>query len=92
MSSVGREVFIIDKKKALSASLLSQYAFCPRAAWYRFHKVPPPVSEGRRLARGRFWHRFFSFRVFLGALWSRLWRFLLFLGLGAAAAWWLWLR
>lgn len=62
----------------VSVSDLAEYAYCPRALWYRYHpppKGPTPSSEARR-ARGQVRHtRELTSRV----RWERR----------ASTAWWL---
>ena len=76
-------------KDKISASLLAQYAYCPRAAWYRAHGIVPQGSgNGKSFKRGRRAHKFFGFFEKVRGLWSRAWRIaLLSLMFGGVIFW-----
>jgi hypothetical protein len=67
-------------KDRISASLLAQYVYCPRAAWYRAHGFTPQGNGGgKALQKGKRAHRWFGFLEKLKGFWSSVWRTAFFL-------------
>ncbi|MCF7936566.1 MAG: CRISPR-associated protein Cas4 [Synergistales bacterium] len=75
------------RERDISASLLGQFAFCERAAWFRGHGVVPPVSGGERMQEGRRRHRIWGRWFRLRAIWSATWRLTVALLLLGGTAW-----
>jgi len=78
----------VRMKGKISASLLAQYAYCPRSAWYRAHGIVPKGNgSSKLLKKGKRAHKFFGiFERFYG-LWSLIWRAAFLALVGGIALW-----